>query len=122
MAVQEERCQCRQKGVPKTILAGWPGSAQLARETAARRRRAVRPRRSCETRIASQPPGGGLPPGREVGRFLAWLSPGEASPGAAIRLRLDSSALRRGLRCRFALVLGVRLKHEIAYTFLCARI
>ena len=30
--------------------------------------------RSCETRIAFQPPGGGLPPEREVWRFVAWLS------------------------------------------------
>src|SRR5882672_2334146 len=73
MAVQEERCQCRQKGVPRTILAGWPGSAQLARGTAARRRRAAPPRRFFETRIAFQPPGGGHPLGREAGRFLAWL-------------------------------------------------
>src|SRR3954467_2838811 len=74
MAVQEERCQCRQKGVPRTILAGWPGSVQLARETSAQHRRGVLPPRSFETRIAFQPPRGVPPPGREVGRFLAWLS------------------------------------------------
>src|SRR5215831_10387685 len=74
MAVQiAERCQCRQKGVPKTILAGWPGSAQLARGTAARRRRPVLPRRPFETRIAFQPAAAGHPLGREAGRFLAWL-------------------------------------------------
>src|SRR4029077_847722 len=109
MAVQEERCQCRQKGVPKTILAGWPGSAQLARGTAARRRQAALPRRFFETRIAFQPPGG-HPLGREAGRFLAWLTAqatitwandrtdpaSRQEPAVRIRPRLESDSEPRG--------------------------
>src|SRR5712691_3845602 len=121
MAVREERCQCRQKGVPKTILAGWPGSAQLARETSARRRRGVLPPRSFETRIAFQPPGGGLPPGREVGRFLAWLSPVNRAQAPPRWRRPGSTDLRSGLSgC--LLVLGVRLQHEITHALLCRRV
>lgn len=84
MAVRiSERCQCRRKGVPRTILAGSRGIGQLARGTFAQLRQPLLQVGSRRTRVACWPlPSGGLPREREVWRFVA-LSSRRKEPGAA---------------------------------------
>ena len=101
MAVQDsERCQCRQKGVPKTILAGSRGSGQLARGTSARLRRAVLQLGVLvETRIACRP---------------LERRPSSSTRGRAIRgMVLSTPRARRSLdgRGRRLLAAAARARH-----------
>ena len=76
MAVRiSERCQCRRKGVPRTILAGSRGIGQLAQGTFAQLRQPFLQLRSRRTPVACWPlPSSGAPREREVWRFVACSS------------------------------------------------